>query len=342
MRQAVMTAPGRIEFRDVPQPTCGPDQVLVRVKRIGVCGSDVHVYHGKHPFTRYPVVQGHEFSGQVVEVGSAVGDPALRLGVKVTSQPQITCGRCRPCRTGRYHICDELRVMGFQAPGAAQELFAVPADTVIPLPDTFSYDEGALMEPAAVGVHATRRAQIERGFRVVVVGAGPIGMMVALAAKARGASQVLVSEISPGRRVIASRLGVDHVVDPAVQPLREATRQCFGEPPDVIIECVGSEASLSAAMEAAAKGIRLVAVGVYPDRPRMDMSRVVDWELDLVGSMMYQRDDWLQAVTWVRDGHMRVAGLVTHHFPFGEFLEAYRWIDRHAAEGMKVMMDLDP
>jgi L-iditol 2-dehydrogenase len=134
---------------------------------------------------------------------------------------------------------------------------------------------------------------------------------------------------------------VDHVVDPAVEPLREASRRWLGEPPDVIIECVGSEGSLSAALDAAAKGIRLVAVGVYPDRPRVDMARVVDWELDLVGSMMYRRDDWLQAVAWVRDGRMRVAELVSHHFPFGDFLEAYRWIDRHAAEGMKVMIDLD-
>ncbi|MFQ6048104.1 MAG: zinc-binding dehydrogenase, partial [Phycisphaerae bacterium] len=222
MRQAIMTSPGQIEIRDVPEPACAPDQVLVRVRRIGICGSDVHVYHGTHPFTGYPVVQGHEFSGQIVQVGSAVDDPQLRPGVKVTCETQRTCRRCRPCRSGRYHLCDELRVMGFQTPGAAQELVALPAEKVIALPDAFSFDQGALMEPAAVGVHATARAGVNPGDCVLVIGAGPIGMMAALAARARSAATVLISEPSAARRQVARKLGFEQLIDPREQPLPES------------------------------------------------------------------------------------------------------------------------
>jgi L-iditol 2-dehydrogenase len=143
MKQAVMTSPGVIEFRNVPVPKPGPEEVLIRVRRIGVCGSDIHVRHGRHPFTSYPVVQGHEFSGVIEVVGKRV--KGLRPGRKVTATPQIVCGRCAPCRRGDYHICDVLRVQGFQAPGCAQELFLVRADQIVPLPASFSFEQGALV-----------------------------------------------------------------------------------------------------------------------------------------------------------------------------------------------------
>ena len=156
MKQAIMTAPGKIQLQDIAAPTPGPGEVLLRIQRIGVCGSDVHVYHGKHPYTKYPVVQGHEYSASVEAVGAGV--TGLALGTKVTSMPQIVCGECAPCRRGDYHICDKLKVEGFQAPGCAQELWVTSADKIIPLPDRFSYEQGALVEPVSVAVHATSRA----------------------------------------------------------------------------------------------------------------------------------------------------------------------------------------
>jgi threonine dehydrogenase-like Zn-dependent dehydrogenase len=166
-------------------------------------------------------------------------------------------------------------------------------------------------------------------------------MMVALAAKARGASRVLISELSEARRRMAEQWGIDEVVDPREEPLGQAVPNRLGEAPDAIIECVGTQASLSVAFEAAGKGMRLVAVGVYPEQPRVDMARVVEWELDLVGSMMYRREDWLEAVRWVDGGRMNVAPLVTHHYPFADYLAAYRWLDDHADQAMKVMIDVD-
>ena len=151
-----MTSPGVIEFRDVPEPEAGPGEVLLRIRRIGVCGSDVHVNHGKHPFTTYPVVQGHEFSAEVEATGEGV--EGLTIGSRATATPQVVCGECGPCLRGDYHICDHLKVQGFQAPGVAQDLFVTRIDKLVPLPDDFTHEQGALVEPTAVAVHATARA----------------------------------------------------------------------------------------------------------------------------------------------------------------------------------------
>ncbi|GAJ08299.1 unnamed protein product, partial [marine sediment metagenome] len=150
-----MTAPGKIEFRDIPVPKVKEGQVLVKIKRIGICGSDIHVYYGKHPYTSYPVVQGHEVSGEIVKLSD--GGSNFKEGDKVTIQPQIVCGKCYSCKHGQNHICDNLKVMGFQTTGMASEYFAVDLKKVLKLPENISYDHGALVEPLAVAVHALKR-----------------------------------------------------------------------------------------------------------------------------------------------------------------------------------------
>ncbi|HAS82307.1 MAG TPA: alcohol dehydrogenase, partial [Verrucomicrobia bacterium] len=145
--------------------------MLLRIQRIGICGSDMHVYHGKHPFTPYPVVQGHEFSAVVEALGTGVS--GITVGSKVTATPQEVCGICRPCRQGRYNVCEKLKVRGFQAPGVAQDLFVTEADKIVHLPDHLTHDEGAFVEPVAVAAHSTGRAGDLKGRNVVVAGAGP-------------------------------------------------------------------------------------------------------------------------------------------------------------------------
>ena len=169
MRQAVLTAPERIEFREVPDLTpaqLGEDEILIDVRKIGICGSEIHSYHGEHPATFYPVVQGHEYSGIVAAVGRAV--TKCRVGDKVTARPQLVCGACNPCRRGQYNVCEHLRVQAFQADGAAQDYFIVPEDRLVKLPDGFSLEYGAMIEPAAVGAHAVSRAGSLAGRNVVV------------------------------------------------------------------------------------------------------------------------------------------------------------------------------
>jgi len=204
MLQQVMTNPGEIIFREVPVPEVKENQVLVKIMNIGVCGSDIHVYHGKHPFTKYPVTQGHEVSGEIIELGKNVTE--FHVGQKVTIEPQVYCGHCYPCRHGKYNLCEELKVMGFQTTGTASEYFAVDASKVTPIPEDMSYEEGAMIEPLAVAVHGVKQMGDVAGMNIAVLGAGPIGNLVAQAAKGMGAAKVMITDISDLRLEKASTI----------------------------------------------------------------------------------------------------------------------------------------
>jgi len=338
MKQATMTAPGQIEIRQAPVPSPGAGQVLLKIQRIGVCGSDIHVYHGKHPYTSYPVVQGHEFSALVAAIGPGVQN--IQVGDKVTAMPQIVCGRCGPCLRGDEHICDALRVQGFQAPGCAQELWVTAADKIVKLPDAFSFEQGALVEPVSVAVHAIARAGQLQGRRAVVLGAGPIGNLVAQAARAAGAS-VLITDLSEHRLEIARRCGLDATSNPGVEDLKAASQRVFGEQGfDLAFECVGVEATLDAAVANLAKGGRLIVVGVFGDKPRVDLGLVQDRELSIAGTLMYQRPDYEQAVAWIASGDIVTEPLMSEHFALDQYMDAYRFIDRERERTMKVFIDV--
>ncbi|HUW20750.1 MAG TPA: alcohol dehydrogenase catalytic domain-containing protein [Sedimentisphaerales bacterium] len=339
MRQAVMTEPGRIEFRDVPEPKAGAGQILLRVRQIGVCGSDVHVNHGKHPFTSYPVVQGHEFSAQVEAVGPGVRN--IKPGMKATARPQLVCGKCRPCRRGDYNICDVLKVQGFQAPGCAQDLFVTTTDRVVPLPNSLTFEQGALVEPAAVAVHSTGRAGDLKGKNVAVLGAGPIGNLVAQVARCRGAKKILITDLSDFRLEIAKKCGIRNTCNAGVEPLAEASHRVFGSKGfDVAFEAVGVEATMAAAVDAIQKGGRIVVLGVFGEKPRIDMSIVGDRELSLIGTLMYKHEDYVRAVQLIAKGKVITKPLVTKHFLFEQYAEAYKFIDEQGDKTLKVMIDL--
>ena len=337
MKQAVMTSPGQIEFRDIPAPVPGPSEVLIRMKRIGVCGSDIHVYHGKHALTPYPVVQGHEVSGIVEKVGAAVR--AFAPGDLVTIQPQVTCGKCYPCTHGAYHICDNLKVMGFQTTGAGSELFAVEASKVLKLPARMNAEHGAMIEPLAVAVHALGRAGDVAGRKVLVLGAGPIGNLVAQAAKGMGAAKVMVTDLSAFRLDKARECGVDCCIDTSKADLASAVREHFGESKaDVILECVGSPQTIQQAVAVARKGTDIIVVGVFGDKPTLDMGTVQDRELRLIGTLMYQEPDWKKAIDLVEKGLVKLQPLITDHFAFADYKKAYEYIEANRERAMKVMI----
>ncbi len=340
MKQAVMTAPGEIEIRDVDVPAPGPGQVLLRIQRIGVCGSDLHVYHGKHPYTGYPVVQGHEFSATLEAVGPGVS--GLKPGMKVTSMPQIVCGVCEPCKRGDYHICDQLKVQGFQAPGCAQELWVTEASMIIPLPDSFSYEQGAMVEPVSVAVHAVRRAGEVNGKGVTVLGAGTIGNLVAQVAKARGA-KVLITDVSDFRLQLVKECGLEYTCNPSRASLKETVTNVFGPASyQVALECVGIEATMTDAIETIAKGGTIVVVGVFGEKPRVDLGLVQNNELNLAGTLMYKQEDYEDAVVLIASGKVATTPLMSRHFSMDDYLAAYQFIDQARDKSMKVFIDIAP
>ena len=340
MRRAVMTEPGRISFGEAEVPVPGEGQVLIRIQRIGVCGSDLHVYHGKHPFTPYPVVQGHEFSALVVAAGPGVKN--VKVGDRVTATPQEVCGACRPCRAGRYNVCENLKVRGFQAPGVAQDFFVAEADRIVLLPEHVSYDEGAFVEPVAVAVHSTGRVGDLTGRNVVIAGAGPIGNLAAQACRIRGANKVLITDVSDYRLDIARQVGVDAVSNVREESLADAMKRSFGDEGfDVAMDAAGVEASVSELVKRIDKGGRIVILAVFAESPRVDMSVLCEHELTICGTMMYRHEDYEQAVEWIANGSIQVLPLLSRHFPFEQFPEAYRYIDAQADRTMKVMIDLE-
>ncbi|MBD5357998.1 MAG: alcohol dehydrogenase catalytic domain-containing protein [Bacteroides sp.] len=343
MRQAILTAPKHVVINnEAVAPdlrNLKPNEVLINVKRIGICGSEIHSYHGLHPATKYPVVQGHEFSAVVVEVGSEVTN--CKKGDKVTARPQLVCGKCGPCRRGQYNVCENLKVEAFQADGAAQDYFVTTAERVVVLPEDMSLDEGAMIEPCAVGAHASERTDVVDK-NVVVSGAGTIGILVAQFCKARGARKVLITDVSDYRLEKAKECGIECVANVAKTTLKDAVKDLFGdEGYQVGFEVAGVESSIRSLMETIEKGSSIVIVGVFAKDPAISMFYLGEHELTLIGSMMYRHEDYETAVAFVSKGIVNLKPLISNRFPFEEYADAYQFIDDNRTTAMKVIIDLD-
>jgi L-iditol 2-dehydrogenase len=331
--------PEKVIFREIERPVPGPGQVLIKVERIGICGSDIHAYYGKHPYIKCPIVQGHEFSGLIAEVGERV--EGLAPGDNVTVMPQLVCGQCYPCKHGNYHICNELKVIGCQAEGAAQEYFAVDAKLVVKLPENMSYEEGAMVEPVAVGAHAVGRLGNVEGLNVLVLGAGPIGNLTAQVAKGLGAKSVMITDVSNYRLGVARECGIEHAVNTSSEELIQALDKAFGpDRADAILECVGVQETIGQAIGAARKGSDIIVVGVFAERPSVDIGLVQDKELRLIGTLMYREEDYRVAVDLIRTGRVNLKPLMSKHFPFKEYPQAYKFIEQNRERTMKVFIDL--
>ena len=341
MLQEVMTAPKQIRFDTVPVPQAGPGQVLVKIKRIGICGSDIHVYHGTHPYTSYPVTQGHEVSGQVAALGEGVTQ--FQVGQRVTIEPQVYCGKCYPCTHGKYNLCESLKVMGFQTTGTASEYFAVDASKVTPLPAGMSYDEGAMLEPLAVTVHAAKRAGDIAGKKVCVLGFGPIGILLVQSLKAFGAAEVMATDVSDYRLELARACGADHVYNTKTCDFGKALVECFGpDKADVIYDCAGNDITMDQAIQNARKGSVIILVAVYAGMAHCDLAKLNDSELDLNTTMMYRHEDYVDAIRFVSEGKIQLRPLMSKHFAFADYLAAYEYIDNNKETTMKVLIDVDP
>ena len=339
MLQAVMVKPKKIIIKDVPVPRIGRRQVLIQIQRIGVCGSDTHVYHGLHPYTSYPIVQGHEVSGFVEDLGANV--KGLKKGAPVIFMPQLTCGKCYPCRHGAYHICDNLKVMGFQTFGAAQEFFAVDADKVLKVPRGLSLNFAAMIEPAAVAVHALGRGGDVKGKKIAVIGAGMIGNLVAQTARALGATNVLITDVSEYKVKKAVACGLKNAVNTGKTDFGKALINTFGpDKADVILECVGSPETIAQAITNARKGSSIIIVGVFGKKPEVDLGLVQDRELNIFGSLMYQKKDFLTALKLAGKGKVNFAPLATHRYAFNDYARAYSDMEKMHGEYMKVLIEL--
>ena len=337
MLQQIMTKPGEIIFKEVPVPELKDNQVLVKIMNIGICGSDIHVYHGEHPFTSYPVTQGHEVSGEITEIGKNVKD--FYIGQKVTIEPQVYCGKCHPCRHGKYNLCEELKVMGFQTTGTASQYFSVDASKVTPIPQEMSFVDGAMIEPLAVAVHGVKQVGDVTGMNIAVLGAGPIGNLVAQAAKGMGAEKVMITDVSDLRLEKAKECGIDACVNTRNKDFGEAMIEVFGpDKADVIYDCAGNNITMGQAIKHARKGSTIVLVAVFAGMATVDLAVANDHELDIKSTMMYRHDDYVDAIELVNSGKVNLKPLVSKIFAFKDYLKAYQYIDENRETSMKIII----
>ena len=339
----------RIEQRPVPEP--GPGEVLVAVARVGVCGSDVHYYtRGRIGdfVVRAPMILGHESAGVVAALGEGVD--GLEVGERVTIEPGYTCRRCHYCKTGRYNLCPEVVFMATPpVDGAFCEYVAWPADYVYVLPTTMTLDDGAMMEPLAVGLAAVERGGVVPGAAVAVFGCGPIGLLTLQAARAAGATTLIAIDVIDLRLEHALRLGATHVVDDAdgraVEQVRAISSALQGfelrySGVDVAFETAGSVATTRNALAAARPGGVAVLVGL-PPQPAVELAIVAaaSKAIDIRGLFRYA-NRYPAGIALTSSGRVDVASLVTHRFPLREAERALRFADEHKGDSLKVVVDV--
>lgn len=302
---------------------------------VGICGTDLHIFHGDMDArVKAPAVIGHEMSGRVVRVGEGV--EGFAPGDAVTVMPLRWDGTCPACRSGHQHVCQNLDFIGIDSPGAMQQRWSVPADTLVRLPEGLPLDVAALVEPTAVAVHDVGRAAVQRGERVVVVGGGPVGVLIALVAGAAGAD-VRVVELSAHRRALAERLGLT-AWDPA-DDVPKLVQEWSGDAgADVAFEVSGAEAGVGIAVDALAVRGRLCLVAIHP-RPRaVNLHRFFWRELTLIGARLYQRTDFETAVRLLADGTIPARRLISKVVPLSQAPAGFEALES-GGDVMKILID---
>jgi len=312
MRVSVLYEVGRLGVEQRPVPVPAADEVLVEVAAVGVCGSDVHYWrHGRigDHVVRAPLVLGHEAGGRIVAAGAAV--PRERLGQRVSLEPGVPCRRCEQCRQGRYNLCPDVRF--FATPpidGAFCQYVAVPADFAYPVPDTISDDAAGLLEPLSVGIWACRKAGVGPGSRVLIAGAGPIGLVAAQVAGAYGAAEVIVTDVAQQRLDAARRLGATGTV-PA------GTVLAGGDAVDAFLDCSGAAPAVGAGVRSVRPAGAVVLVGMGADEIPLPIPVIQGRELRVTGTFRYA-NTWPLAIALAAAGRVDLDALVTGHFGLDE------------------------
>lgn len=326
------------ETRELPRHDLASDEVLIRVAACGVCGTDVHIYHGDkgsaevHP----PVVLGHELAGIVQEIGSGVDKVAV--GDHVAVDPNIYCGQCHYCRKGKKQLCTNLLAIGVNCDGGFADYCYVPQAQCYKLDKNIPLIQGAMAEPLACCIHGIDRARIQVGDTVCVIGGGAIGLLMVQLAKLSGASRVILSEPVALRREIGLTLGADWVIDPIHEPLRERVVQLLGaDGADVVIECVGTPIATAQAFELTKRGtnILLFSVPKAGTTHPLNLEAVYQKELTIVGSII-NPDTHQRAVDLINNGRIQLEPLITHRFPVEQVKEAI--LMQMGSESIKVIV----
>jgi len=321
---------------EVDEPVVSePDDVLVSVKVVGICGSDMLSYQGKHELLTFPRIIGHEFSGVVEDMGAGV--TGLKVGDIVVVEPLISCGECKPCRTGDYNVCEELKVLGVHADGACQEKIVVKADKVFKLPSGATFEEGAMVEPICVGLEVCRRGRLSIEDTLVIFGAGAIGICALKIAKCYRARKIISVDIDDKRLERAKKMGANYTVNSMKENLQERVMELTdGKGASLVIEATGVEPALRDCFTVTAYRGRVAILGFYKS-PLVEIPpiHIVKKELDVYGSRVY-RNRFPLALDLLAKGEVNLKDLITQEFPMGQLEEAIKTAIDPKVDSLKV------
>jgi (R,R)-butanediol dehydrogenase / meso-butanediol dehydrogenase / diacetyl reductase len=313
----------------------GAGEVRIRVEYCGICGTDLHLFHGAMAHRLHlPHVMGHEMSGTIERVGSGIS--GWSRGDRVTVRPLDPCGACPACRAGHSHICHNLKFIGIDTPGALQGLWTVPAHTLHRLPEVLPLREGAMIEPVAVACHDVRMGEVRAGEHAVILGGGPIGILIALAARERGA-QVLLAEVNPFRLALARELGIDAANPMEVDLPELVSGRTGGAGADVVFEVSGSAAGVEMMTKLPRTRGRILVVAIFGEAPKVDLFRFFWRELRLAGARVYEPQDFEQAISLAAAGKLPLARLITTVVPLDGLEAGLRQMEQ-GGEVMKVLV----
>jgi (R,R)-butanediol dehydrogenase / meso-butanediol dehydrogenase / diacetyl reductase len=329
-------SPRTVTAVEVEAAAPGPGEVQVRVAYTGLCGTDLHIFHGDMDArVQRPLVFGHEMSGVVAAVGAGVEE--WTPGRRVSVMPLAWDGTCPACRAGNEHICQNLDFIGIDSPGALQELWNVPADVLVALPDDLPLRDAALVEPVAVAVHDVRRSELTAGDKVVVVGGGPIGLLIATVARRFG-GEVVVAEPDAGRRAAIAALGFTTLDPLSVDQVAWVEEWTDGAGADVVFEVSGAAAAVRGVTALAKVRGTIVIVAIHPQPREIDLQRVFWRELRLLGARVYQRQDFETAVGMLAAGDIPADSVITDVVPLEAASDAFE--DLEAGRAMKVLVSV--
>ncbi len=329
MKAAVLHGIGDLRIEEVPVPECEEDEVLVRIRRCGICGSDIPRIFTKGTY-HFPTIPGHEFAGEVV--ASPSGE---YVGQRVSVFPLLPCMQCEPCKQEEYALCEHYDYYGSRRDGGFAEYLAVKKFNLVPLPDNVTFDEAAMCEPCSVALHALRRAGVSKGDRVVIFGAGPIGLLAAQAAKTQGASSVALADVDPQKLNFARKLGMEVYEE-------------GDSPADVVIEGTGASSALAGCLAAAKRGGTVLCMGNPMGEMRLSQNEywhILRKELNVRGTWnsryAHDQNDWHDAISALSSGSIRASELITAHVSLNELVDMLKKMRDHTEFYVKVMIDLD-
>ncbi|MBN2882225.1 MAG: NAD(P)-dependent alcohol dehydrogenase [Clostridia bacterium] len=333
MKAAVLEDIGKIVIKDIEKPVPGPGEVLIKIEYVGICGSDVHYYeHGRIGdfIVDEPLILGHECSGVVVGMGAEV--TGFSAGDRVVPEPGFACNKCEYCKSGRYNLCDRMSFMATPPiDGALCEYIVYPADMTFRLPENISLMEGALIEPLAIGIYAAQRGKVFPGARVLVQGAGCIGLVTMLACKAHGASEVIVTDVLSNRLEAALNLGADKTINSLNEKSDDSSV-------DIAIDCVGIEQTVNGSIDAVKKGGIIVLVGMGGEgRIPVNLNRAIGKEIDFASIFRY-RNIFPTALKMVSDGKIEISGIVSHSFDFKDIEKAMEFVMNNKQNVVKAVI----